>query len=162
MLQCNSYEVERDGKLLATLLTGQYHSGDRYFVFKMNERQYVIKNDASFLKDEYRVINRGTNEQVGKFLFGAQWFGKTAGTLITDQTYTFKQQAASQLLKPSTWKACKFQLFSQDVNIEYNGQYQQSAFNGTIDINVSGKYLEAVLGLFIIDERHRINEERVP
>lgn len=148
--------------MLATFLAGLYHSGDRYFAFKIGEMHYVVKKDVALFDNEYQIINRAKNEQVGKFQFGAEWLGNTTGTLTTDQTYTFKQRKTLQLFRSATWRTQKFTLFNQNICIEYIGEYKQSAFSGNINMSIDGKPLEAVLSLFIIDERYRINQERVP
>jgi hypothetical protein len=160
LLKCNSYTLEENGRTLATLLAGLYHSGDRYFALDVEGTRYLVKKEKrAYYEDEYKIINQLTSEQIGKFEIGLKWLGSTAGKLTTDEAYAFKQKKAFLFFRPGTWKTYKFELSSQRVCIEYIGKYQRSAFSGFVNIGESGKYLEAALGLFIIDERYRIIEE---
>ena len=160
LLACNSYQFLKDNKPFATLVSGTLHSNKRYTVIEMGEATFTIKVEGSFFRPDYVLYKQPAQEEIGFFRFGTELFGIITGTLTTTQNFLFKQIRVWQLFKPATWKRRKYMLSNQGTAIEYTGAFQSDAFNGIIQMNGSEKYLEAIVGIFVIDEKYRLDQER--
>ena len=160
LLACHSYQFLKDNKPFATLFTGTSHSNNRYVVIEMGETVLTIKDESAFFRYEYVLFEQQTKEEVGYFRFGSELFGIISGSLTTTENFQFKQVSEWQLFKPSTWEMRKYNLSNHGNSIEYMGVFNGAAFNGFINMNGSEKYLEAIVGIFVIDEKYRLDQER--
>lgn len=160
LLVCHSYQFLKDNKPFATLVSGTSHSSKRYAVIEMGETTFTIKVEGSFFRPDYVLYKQPAQEEIGFFRFGTELFGIITGTLTTTQNFLFKQVSVWQLFKRSTWNMRKYILSNQDTSIEYTGAFQSDVFNGIIQMNGSEKYLEVIVGVFVIDEKYRLDQER--
>ena len=159
LLACHSYQFLINNEPFARLVTGTLHSTKRYAVIEMGETSFTIKVEGSFFRPDYVLYKQPIQEEIGFFRFGTELFGIITGTLTTTQNFLFKQIRVWELFKPATWKMRKYCLSNQGTAIEYTGAFHGDAFNGIIQMNGSEKYLEAILGVFVIDEKYRLDQE---
>ncbi len=160
LLACHSYQFLKDNEPFATLLSGTLHANKRYAIIEMGETTFTIKVEGSFFRPDYVLYRQPAQEEIGFFRFGTELFGIITGTLTTTQNFLFKKVNVWKLFKRSTWNMCKYNLSNQGTAIEYAGALNGATFNGMIQMNGSEKYLEAIVGVFVIDEKCRLDQER--
>ena len=155
-IDCREYEIRDENNLLAKL-----YGGNKFTFIKLPDILIRIDKIRNlFQRDSYLIYDHSKDSVLGSLEFSDS-FKECTIAMQDGSRFDFHKDSLEKVFyKPSTWSKFRHVMTSPSSVIIFSGNVSKTRyFDGTIEASNQESLFAVVVGIFILEEKARIQNE---